>query len=43
MEPLAISLRPKTIDDVIGQKHLIGENKVIRNMVNHGKLFSIIL
>lgn len=43
MEPLAISLRPKTIDDVIGQKHLIGENKVIRNMVNHGKLFSMIL
>ena len=43
MEPLAISLRPKTIDDVIGQKHLIGEDKVIRNMVNHGKLFSMIL
>ena len=43
MEPLAISLRPKTIDDVIGQKHLIGEDKVIRNMINHGKLFSMIL
>ncbi len=43
MEPLAISLRPQTIDDVIGQKHLLGEGKVLRNMVNHGKLFSMIL
>lgn len=43
MEPLAILLRPKTIDDVIGQKHLLGENKVIRNMVNNKRLFSMIL
>ena len=43
MEPLAISLRPQTIDDVIGQKHLLGEGKVLRNMVNHGRLFSMIL
>ena len=43
MEPLAILLRPKNIDEVIGQKHLLGENKVIRNMVNNEKLFSMIL
>ena len=43
MEPLAISLRPQAIDDVIGQKHLLGEGKVLRNMINHGKLFSMIL
>ena len=43
MEPLAILLRPKNIDEVIGQKHLLGENKVIRNMVNNKKLFSMIL
>lgn len=43
MEPLALKLRPNSIDDVIGQKHLLGENKVIRNMVNHEKLFSMIL
>ena len=43
MEPLAILLRPKNIDEVIGQKHLLGENKVIRNMVNNNKLFSMIL
>ena len=43
MEPLAILLRPKNIDEVIGQKHLLGENKVIRNMINNNKLFSMIL
>lgn len=43
MEPLAIKLRPKTLDDVIGQKHLIGENKVISNLVKNGKVFSMIL
>ena len=43
MEPLAILLRPQNIDEVIGQKHLLGENKVIRNMVNNNKLFSMIL
>ena len=43
MEPLAILLRPEKIDDVIGQKHLIGKDKVIRNLVNNKKLFSMIL
>ena len=38
MEPLAIKMRPKSINDVIGQKHLIGENKVITNMVNNNYL-----
>ena len=31
--PLALKLRPKTIDDVIGQKHLVGENAPIRNFI----------
>ncbi len=43
MEPLAILLRPKCLDDVIGQKHLIGKNKVIRNLVNNKRIFSMIL
>lgn len=42
-EPLAIKMRPNSIDDVIGQKHLLGPNKVIRNLVNNNKLFSMIL
>jgi len=43
MEPLAILLRPKKLDDVIGQEHLIGKNKIIRNLVNNKKIFSMIL
>ena len=41
-EPLAIKMRPKCINDVIGQKHLIGENNVIYNLVRNGKLLSMI-
>ncbi len=43
MEPLAISLRPKKLDDVIGQTHLIGEGKILSNLVKNKKLFSMIL
>ena len=43
MEPLAYLLRPKTIDEVIGQKHLIGENKILKNITKNKKLFSMIL
>ena len=42
-EPLAIKLRPETIDQVIGQEHLIGPGKIIRNMVTNGRIFSMIL
>ena len=41
--PLALTLRPKTIDDVIGQKHLVGENAPIRNFINNKRIFSMIL
>lgn len=43
MKPLAHSVRPEKLDDVIGQKHLIGESKVLRNLVNNKKIFSMIL
>lgn len=43
MELLANKLRPKNIDEIIGQQHLIGENKVISNLVKNGKIFSMIL
>lgn len=43
MELLANKLRPKSLNDVIGQKHLIGEGKVLTNLVKNGKLFSMIL
>ncbi len=41
-EPLAIKMRPHSIKEVIGQKHLIGENKVIYNLVKNKKIFSMI-
>lgn len=43
MEPLAVKLRPKKLKDVLGQKHLIGDGKVINNLVKNKHLFSVIL
>ncbi|MEK7718620.1 MAG: replication-associated recombination protein A [Bacteroidota bacterium] len=42
-QPLAERLRPVTIDDFIGQKHLVGEDAVIRKMLASGRLSSFIL
>lgn len=42
-EPLAIKLRPQKLDDVINQKHLIGDNKILTNMVKKKKIVSMIL
>ena len=43
MEPLAIQMRPKKIEDIIGQKHLIGKNEILYNLVKNKKIFSMIL
>ena len=43
IEPLAIKLRPKNIDEIIGQTHLVGEDAPIRNFVNNKRIFSMIL
>ena len=43
MEPLAYRMRPEHLDEVIGQKHLIGKNGILRKCVEHKKLFSMIL
>lgn len=42
MEILADKLRPKKIDDIIGQDHLIGKGKILSNLVKNKKLFSMI-
>lgn len=42
-ELLSVKLRPKTLLDIIGQEHLVGEGKVISNLVKNKKLFSMIL
>lgn len=43
MEPLAERMRPRHIDDYIGQKHLLGENAVLRKMIDAGRISSFIL
>lgn len=42
-EPLASILRPQKIEDIFGQKHLIGKDKIIYNLVKNKKIFSMIL
>ena len=37
-QPLAERLRPKTLDDYIGQEHLIGKNAVLRKMIESGNI-----
>jgi len=41
--PLAERMRPKTLDDFIGQEHLVGKGKTLRNMIESGSFPSIIL
>lgn len=41
--PLAERLRPKTLDEYIGQKHLVGPGAVLRRMIDSGKISSFIL
>ncbi|MBQ9882920.1 MAG: replication-associated recombination protein A [Bacteroidaceae bacterium] len=43
MQPLAERLRPKTLDDYIGQKHLVGPGAVLRQMIDSGHISSFIL
>ena len=42
-QPLAERLRPKTLDDYIGQKHLVGQGAVLRKMIDAGRVPSFIL
>jgi putative ATPase len=42
-QPLAERLRPKTLDDYIGQEHLVGKGAVLRKMIESGNITSLIL
>lgn len=42
-EPLAERMRPKTLDEYVGQKHLVGEGAVLRKMIDSGHIHSFIL
>ena len=42
-QPLAERLRPRTLDDYVGQSHIVGEGAVLRNMIDAGRIPSFIL
>lgn len=43
MEPLAERMRPHTLDEYVGQSHLVGKGAVLRNMIDSGRISSFIL
>ena len=43
MQPLAERMRPRTLDEYIGQRHLVGKGAVLRNMIESGRVSSFIL
>ena len=43
MKPLAERMRPNSLDDYIGQQHLVGNGAVLRNMIESGRISSFIL
>jgi putative ATPase len=42
MQPLAVTLRPKNLEEFIGQEHLVGKNKPLRKVIEESKIFSMI-
>ena len=42
-EPLAFRMRPTSLDDIVGQQHLVNENGFIRKLIDNNKIFSMIL
>ena len=43
MEPLANKIRPTSLDEFVGQKHLVGEGKPLRLAIEQGHIFSFVL
>src|SRR5574344_3066404 len=41
-QPLAARLRPQTLEEFVGQKHLLGEGKVLRNLIESDQISSMI-
>jgi len=42
-QPLADRMRPKTLDDYVGQEHLVGKNSILRNFIESGNIPSFIM
>ncbi len=43
MQPLAERMRPKTLDEYVGQRHLVGEGAILRQMIDSGEVSSFIM
>ena len=41
-EPLAARLRPQSLDEYVGQEHLVGEGKVLRRLIESDQITSMI-
>ena len=41
-QPLADKIRPKTLDDVVGQQHLLGKNGLLRRVIESGSIPNLI-
>lgn len=41
-KPLADKIRPKTLDDVVGQRHILGKGRILRNIIESGEIPSMI-
>ena len=42
-EPLAVRMRPRTLDDFIGQEHILGSDKLLHRLIESDKITSVIL
>lgn len=43
VQPLAVRMRPRTLDEVVGQSHILGEGKLLRRMIQADAVMSVIL
>ena len=43
ISPLALKLAPQSISEVIGQQHLLGKGKILSNLIENKRIFSMIL
>ncbi|GJM18695.1 MAG: ATPase AAA [Phycisphaeraceae bacterium] len=43
VEPLAVRMRPRTLDELVGQTHIVGEGKLLRRMIDADAITSLIL
>ena len=42
-EPLAVRMRPKRLDDFVGQEHILGPDKLLRRLIESDKIYSLVL